>query len=610
MFNINEELKKLPDKPGVYLMKDCRGEIIYIGKARILKNRVRQYFQSDKNKSAKILKMISLISSFEYIITDSELEALILECNLIKEYAPKYNTMLKDDKTYPYIKLTLSESYPRLISTRSMKRDRSKYFGPYTSAKAVKDTLELLRKLYKIRPCNKKLKDRGNAMTPCLYYYIKQCEAPCNDMVGMEEYMQGVEKSLAFLNGRYDEVISELEAKMYVLAEELEFERAGECKELISAVNEVAKKQKVTLNDAQDKDIIAIASDDLSAVAQVFFVRDGKLIGREHFFLKNVHGSSISDMLGAFIKQFYSGTPFIPGSLLLQTEIPDMQLTADWLGRLRGSGVKISSPKKGTKEKLVELAYKNARLVLNIDKERLREEEARTTGAVSELARLLNINEISRIEAYDISHISGFESVGAMVVYENGRAKRNSYRKFKIRTVQGVDDYAGMYELIKRRFAHIDDESFGAAPQLILMDGSKGQVNVALRALSELGLDISVCGMVKDDRHRTAGLIYQNEEIISDNEALMKLITNIQDEVHRFAITYHRLRRDKAQVHSVLDEISGIGSARRKALMQHFKSIDAIREADMDELSAVAGMNRASAKAVYEFFRPGDVKND
>ncbi len=604
MFDIKEELKKLPDKPGVYLMKDNHEEIIYVGKARVLKNRVRQYFQSGKNKSAKILKMISLIDSFEYIITDSELEALILECNLIKEYSPKYNTMLKDDKTYPYIKVTVSESFPRLIYTRSMKKDKSKYFGPYSAAFAVKDTIELLRKMYRIRPCNKALKASGNDIPYCLYYHIKQCDAPCQDMVTVEEYRKGVDKALLFLSGKYDNIVSELTEKMYSHSEKLEFEKAGEYKNLIDSVNKIAQKQKITGSDGEDRDIIAVAGDNMVAVAQVFFVREGKLIGREHFYLKNVHNSSIPEILSDFIKQFYQGSPFIPKSLMLQTAIKDMDLIKEWLSGIRGSKVQILTPKYGEKEKLVELAYKNAKLVLNIDKERLKAEEARNTGAVNRLAGILNIKNLYRIEAYDISHISGFETVGAMIVYENGTFRKNAYRKFKIRSVTASDDYAAMYETLKRRLSHIEDTNFGSFPDLILMDGGRGQVNIALRVISELNLNIKVCGMVKDDKHRTAGLYYNNEEIIAGKheEDVMKLVTRIQDEVHRFAITYHRLRRKKEQVHSILDDIKGIGPLRRLALMKHFGSIDAIRESDVDGLSDVSGMDKRAAEAVYDFF--------
>lgn len=608
MFDISEELKKLPEKPGVYLMKDVHNNIIYIGKARVLKNRVRQYFQSSKNKSSKILKMISLIDSFEYMITDSELEALILECNLIKEYSPKYNTMLKDDKTYPYIKLTVSEPFPRLISTRSMKRDSSRYFGPFSGAKAVKDTVELLRRVYKIRACSKKLKSKGNDMVPCLYYHIGQCEAPCKDMVSEDEYRAGVDKALAFLNGKHNEIVEELKKKMYEASDRLEFEKASEYKDLIDSVKEISQKQKATNTDAEDKDVIAIASDGYSAVAQVFFVRDGKLIGREHFYLKQVHGSTNADILADFIKQFYSGTPFVPKTLLLQHEITDIKLVSDWLSRIRGSKVRVLSPKIGEKEKLVELAYKNARLVLNIDKERLKAEEARTTGAVKTLAKLLGIASLYRIEAYDISNISGTDSVGAMIVYEDGKPKRNSYRKFKIRTVKGPDDYASMYEVLKRRLSHVKDLEFGARPDLILMDGGKGQVHIALKALSEFGLEIPVCGMVKDDKHRTSGLIYRDREIASKDEHLLKLITNIQDEVHRFAISYHRLRRDKYQVHSILDDIDGVGKIRRLALIKHFGGIDGVRDADIEELLQVKGMNKKVAKAVFEFFHREDNK--
>lgn len=604
MFDINEELKKLPEKPGVYFMKDEHNNIIYIGKARILKNRVRQYFQSGKNKSPKILKMISLIDSFEYIITDSEMEALILECNLIKEYSPKYNTMLKDDKTYPYIKLTVGEPFPRLLSTRTMERDHSRYFGPFTAAKSVKDTIELLRKIYKIRACNKKLKASGNDMLPCLYHYINQCDAPCKDLVSTEAYKKGVEKALSFLNGKYGEVIEELKQKMYEASDRMEFEKAGEYKSYLDAVKEISQKQRASNPNAEDKDVIAVAGDGTSAVAQVFFIRDGKLIGREHFYLKNIHKSRNSELLADFIKQYYSGSPFVPKTLLLQYELEDSNLIGNWLSKIKGSKVHILTPKIGEKEKLVELAYKNARLVLNIDKERLKAEEARTIGAMKRLAELLGIPVLNRIEAYDISNISGTDSVGAMVVYEGGKPKRNAYRKFRIKTVEGPDDYASMYEIIKRRFRHIHDSEFGTKPDLILMDGGKGQIGSARKVLNEQGIsDVYVCGMVKDDKHRTAGLIYKDKELFCEDENLMKFITNIQDEVHRFAITYHRYRRNQSQVHSVLDDISGIGKTRRLALLEYFGTVDRIREAEMEELLKVKGMNRTVAKKLFDFFR-------
>ena len=485
-----------------------------------------------------------------------------------------------------------------------MKKDKSKYFGPYSAAFAVKDTIELLRKMYRIRPCNKALKASGNDIPYCLYYHIKQCDAPCQDMVTVEEYRKGVDKALLFLSGKYDNIISELTEKMYSHSEKLEFEKAGEYKNLIDSVNKIAQKQKITGSDGEDRDIIAVAGDNMVAVAQVFFVREGKLIGREHFYLKNVHNSSIPEILSDFIKQFYQGSPFIPKSLMLQTAIKDMDLIKEWLSGIRGSKVQILTPKYGEKEKLVELAYKNAKLVLNIDKERLKAEEARNTGAVNRLAGILNIKNLYRIEAYDISHISGFETVGAMIVYENGTFRKNAYRKFKIRSVTASDDYAAMYETLKRRLSHIEDTNFGSFPDLILMDGGRGQVNIALRVISELNLNIKVCGMVKDDKHRTAGLYYNNEEIIAGKheEDVMKLVTRIQDEVHRFAITYHRLRRKKEQVHSILDDIKGIGPLRRLALMKHFGSIDAIRESDVDGLSDVSGMDKRAAKAVYDFF--------
>ena len=610
-FNIQEELKKLPGKPGVYLMHDEKDAIIYVGKAISLKNRVRQYFQSSRNKGAKIEQMVTHISRFEYIVTDSELEALVLECNLIKEHRPKYNTMLMDDKSYPFIKVTVNEPFPRVMLARQMKKDKAKYFGPYTSAGAVKDTIELIRKLYHIRSCIRSLpKDIGKER-PCLNYHIHQCQAPCQGYISQEEYRKSIDEVVRFLNGHYDLVLKELEEKMMAASDSLEFEKAIEYRELLTSVQKVAQKQKITDTAGDDRDIIAMASEGEDAVVQVFFIRSGRLIGRDHFYLKIAENDTKSEILSSFIKQFYAGTPYIPAELMLPEEIEDQEIIEEWLTTRREHKVRLRIPKKGTKEKLVELAQKNAQMVLKNDKERLKREEGRTIGAVKELEKILGLTGIIRMEAYDISNTNGFDSVGSMVVYEHGKPKRNDYRKFKIKSVQGPDDYASMNEVLTRRFEHglreRQDESetggFQAFPDLIMMDGGRGQVNIALEVLEKLNLHIPVCGMVKDDNHRTRGLYFNNVELpIDRNSECFRLITRIQDEAHRFAITFHRQLRSKGQVHSILDDIPGVGPARRKDLMRSFENIEAIRNATVDDLKELPSMNEKSAQEVYKFF--------
>lgn len=617
MFHIEEELKKLPSLPGVYIMHDEQDAIIYVGKAISLKNRVRQYFQKSRNLGIKKEQMVEQIARFEYIVTDSELEALVLESNLIKEHCPKYNTMLKDDKNYPFIKVTVGEAFPRIMTARSMKKDKSKYFGPYTSAGAVKDVIELTRKLYHLRTCNRNLpKDIGKER-PCLYYHIKQCDAPCQGYITEAAYRKQVEELLDFLNGNHKKILAQLEKKMYEASEKMEFEDAAQYRDLMQSVKKIGERQKITDHPGEDKDIIAAAMEDADAVVQVFFVRDGKLIGRDHFYMKSAPGENRKGILSSFLKQFYAGTPFIPREIMLQEEVEDQELIAKWLESRKGKKVRISVPKKGTKEKLVEMAYHNAKLVLRQDKERIKREEGRTIGAVKEIEELLGLSGIQRMEAYDISNISGFQSVGSMVVYEKGKPKRSDYRKFRIKSVQGPNDYASMEEVLTRRFVHgmdereerkqqkLEDEfgSFTRFPDLMLMDGGKGQVNIALEVLEKLQLTIPVCGMVKDDKHRTRGLYYNNQEIpISRDSEGFKLITRIQDEAHRFAIEYHRSLRSKGQVHSVLDDIPGIGETRRKALMKHFKGLEGIREASVETLSNVESMNERAARQVYDFF--------
>ena len=589
MFNLEEELKKLPDQPGVYIMHDKKDAIIYIGKAVSLTKRVHQYFQASHNEGLKKAQMVRQIARFEYIVTDTELEALVLECNLIKEHRPKYNTMLRDDKTYPYIKVTLGEAFPRVLFARRLKKDKSRYFGPYTSAGAVKDIIDLLNKLYGLRTCSRILPRDTGKERPCLNYHIKQCYAPCQGFISEEEYAGRIERAVRFLNGDYAGIRRELEEKMAAASAKLQFEKAAEYRDLLNSVNQIAQKQKITDANDEDRDVIGIAKDGEDAVAQVFFIRGGKLIGREHFYMSIASEDTNAQILTAFVKQYYAGTPFIPKRIMLPCPVEEKDVMEEWLSGRRGQRAYIKIPQKGMKEKLVELACKNARLVLSQDKEKLKREEGRTIGAMKEIGALLGLSGIVRVEAFDISNISGYQSVGSMVVYEKGKPCRSDYRKFRLKTVLGPDDYASMREVLSRRFLHGQEEkeelkekgiedtygSFSKFPDLIMMDGGKGQVNIALQVLEELGLNIPVCGMVKDDNHRTRGLYYQNTEIpIRRDSAGFQLITRIQDEAHRFAIEYHRSLRGKGQVHSVLDDIPGIGPSRRKALMVRYASLD------------------------------------
>lgn len=599
-FVLKDELKKLPDQPGVYLMHSKSDEIIYVGKAINLKRRVSSYFRKINNRSPKIEKMITLIDYFEYIVTDSELEALVLENNLIKEHKPKYNTMLKDDKSYPFMKVTVQEDYPRVLFARQMKRDGAKYFGPYTSAAAVKDTIELVQKLYGIRTCNKSLPKEIGLGRPCLYHQMKQCDAPCQGYISKEEYRKNVEHLLEFLNGDYKKVIKDLERKMQEKAGEMEFEEAARYRDLIASVEHVTGSQRVVKSGGFDRDVIAMARKEEETVVSVFFVRDGKLLGREHFHMEHTAKDTGSQIMDAFIKQYYEGTPFVPNELLTEFEVEDKELLEQWLGRRRGGRVHIITPQKGEKSKMIDLARENAKVVLSRDIEKLKREEARTIGACQELAKMLGLSSANRLEAFDISNTSGYQSVASMVVFEKGRAKKNAYRKFKLRTVTGPDDYKSMEEVLTRRFT---DEKFDVLPDILMMDGGRGQVNVAQRVLDELHLNIPVCGMVKDDNHRTRGLYFQNEEItFPRNSEVFGMITRLQDEAHRFAITYHKQLRGKEQVHSILDDIKGVGPSRRKALMQHFKDINKIREATVEQLQEVNGITETVAVSVYDFF--------
>ncbi len=618
MFDIKEELKKLPESPGVYIMHNAADEIIYVGKAVVLKNRVRQYFQNSKKHSPKIQKMVSQVEYFEYIITDSEIEALVLECNLIKEHRPKYNTMLKDDKTYPYIRVTLDEDYPRIMLSRKIKRDKSKYFGPYISGLAVKDAIELMQKLYHIRTCHRVLPRDIGKERPCLYYHIEQCKAPCQGLISKEEYKKEVDKMISFLQGNHKEVEEVLTEKMMEASKKMEFEQAMQYRDLIRSIKQLEEKQKLNQNDKEEQDIIAVAMARREAVVSVFFIRDGKLLGRDHFHMTGIEEKTEAEVMLSFVKQFYSGTPYIPKEVLLEYDLEEKELLEEWLSMKKEQKVRILVPKRGNKVKLVSLVKNNAEEVLKKDAEKWKKEEAKTKGAVKELGDLLGIADIRRMEAFDISNTSGMENVASMIVFEDGKPKKRDYRKFKIKTVQGADDYKSMEEVLTRRFLSGKKEqeeleekgrelafgSFTKFPDLVLMDGGKGQVNIALSVLKSLNLDIPVCGMVKDDHHRTRGVYFHNREIeISKNSEAFHLITRMQDEAHRFAIEYHRSLRGKAQVKSVLDDIKGIGPAKRKALMKYFKDIQKIKQASVEELMKVDGITEKLAQEIYLFFQ-------
>ena len=617
-FSIEEELAKLPDSPGVYIMHNAKDAIIYVGKAISLRHRVRQYFQPSHDEGIKNAQMVKQIAYFEYIVTDSELEALVLECNLIKEHRPKYNTMLRDDKTYPYIKVTLGEPYPRVLFSRQIKKDKSKYFGPFTSAAAVKDTIDLIQKIYHLRTCTKKFPDSFGKERPCLNYHMKQCLGVCTGNISTEEYQKNVDGAMAFLNGNYQPVIKMLEEKMQDAAGKMEFEKAAEYRNLLGSVNACMQKQKITnANQEGDRDIVALAQSGEDAVVQVFFVRKGKLIGREHFFM-NVRLEEVAEeIITDFIQQFYAGTPVIPKEIFLQMELPQQEILERWLSEKKGQKVYLKSPQKGMNNKLEELAEKNAAMVLAQDKERIKKEEGRTIGALKELAGLLHMENLNRMEAFDISNINGFQTVGSMVVFEKGKPLRSDYRKFKLKTITGPDDYGSMREVLTRRFSHGIQEreelkekgleeqlgSFTRFPDVIMMDGGRGQVNICLEVLQELGLSIPVCGMVKDDHHRTRGLYVDNVEIpIDKNSEAFHLITRLQDEAHRFAIEYHRSLRSKGQVHSFLDDIEGIGPARRKALMRKYNSAEEMGSATVEELAEIPSMDLRSAQSVYDYF--------
>lgn len=613
-FNIEEELKKLPGKPGVYLMHDKNDTVIYVGKAVSLKNRVRQYFSNSRNKRLKIYSMVPQVARFEYIVTDSEVEALVLECNLIKEYRPKYNTMLMDDKAYPYIRITVDEPYPRILYAHHLRKDKSRYFGPYPNATAVHETIDVVRKLYQIRDCSRNLPKEAGRERPCLYHHILQCDAPCQNLISQEDYGRKVEEALEFLSGRTEPVIRRLTERMNEAADKLNYEDAARCRDLIAAVKKTGERQKMTETGGTDVDVAAIAVDKEDAIAQVFFIRDGRMIGRDHFYLRVANGEGAGDVLLTFLQQYYSGTPFIPRELMLSADIPEREVLEEWLTQKKGQKVRVLVPQRGKKEKLVDLAKRNAEILLNQDRERIKKEVGRTIGAVKEVGNWLGMEAPERIESYDISNISGYQSVGSMVVYEKGRPKKADYRKFRIKSVEGPNDYASMEEVLTRRFkrAASADAGFSKLPDLILMDGGRGQVNICLDVLNRMGLNIPVAGMVKDDKHRTRGLYFNNVEIPIDTDSEgFHLITRIQDETHRFAITYHRLLRSREQVHSVLDDIPYIGEKRKAALVARYSDLDSIRNAGPEEMEQLPGMSRKAAESVYAFFHkdkgsPGD----
>lgn len=620
MFDIQEELKKLPQKPGVYLMKDENGHIIYVGKAVNLKNRVRQYFQSSRNQTAKTRSMVPNIREFEYIVTDSEMEALLLECNLIKKHHPYYNILLKDDKSYPYIKVTVQEMFPRIFITRRMEKDRAKYYGPFTDVLAAKETVETLHKLFPIRKCKKVFPRDIGKERPCLNHHIGQCIAPCSGRVSPEEYQVYIKDAMDFLEGKHHTIMKKMEQEMLTASENMEFERAAALRDKIAAIKSVAEKQKISNTGLGDADVIGFVRAYEECLVQVFFIRGGKMTGRENFTLTAFAEQSRAEILTAFVKQFYSGTAYIPKEIILQEGlvVEESDLIAEYLSEKRGSRVTLTVPVKGEKHKLTELAHKNAMLIFEQFGEKLKREEQRTKGAMEELRQALSLpDELKRVEAYDISNTQGFESVGSMVVFEDGRAKNSDYRKFKIKTVVGANDYASMKEVITRRLSHALKEntegktsSFTRLPDLILMDGGKTQVHAAEEVLLAFGMDIPVCGMVKDDRHRTRGLLFHEQEIrIPLTSEGFKLVTRIQDEVHRFAITYHRKLRDERNLHSVLDDIKGIGEVRRKALLRHFGSIERIAAAEVADLLEVDGMTIPAAEQVYLFFHREELQN-
>jgi excinuclease ABC subunit C len=624
MFNIHEELKKLPDKPGVYIMKDKYGSIIYVGKAVVLKNRVRQYFQSSSNHSPKVAAMVSRIKEFEYIVTDSELEALILECNLIKKYKPKFNVLLKDDKSYPYIKVTMNEDYPRIIMTRRILKDGAKYFGPYSNVTAVRETIDLLKKLFPIKTCNKVLPRDIGKSRPCLNYYIYQCLAPCQGDVNKSEYRNLMKDICSFLGGKQENIIKRLEEQMKAAAEDMEFEKAAGLRDKINSLKHISEKQKVLSTAMEDQDVIAFAKEQADACIQVFFIRGGKLIGREHFVFEGMGDTEDRELMTSFVKQFYSSAEYIPREIILQEEIDEINLVENWLTRKRAARVYIKVPRKGDKANLVKMVAENAVVALNHFREKVKNEEAAIKEGLEELRSILGLDSVpKRIEAYDISNTGISENVGSMVVFNKGLPSKREYRRFKIKTIEGQNDYASMQEMIYRRFRHYQEgedvsaqlkvnfsqsksnskKKYVEMPDLILVDGGLGHLNAVCEILKELGVSIPVAGMVKDNRHRTRGLVSPKGETgLTNRINALRLVTSIQDEAHRFAVDYNRKLRGKRYTKSVLDEIEGIGPKRKKSLLKHFGSINKIKQASIDDICMVEGINRGIAERIYEFF--------
>lgn len=618
MFDFQHQLKILPDKPGVYIMKNSLGEVIYVGKAKVLKNRVRQYFQNSKNHSEKVRAMVKNIAEFEYIVTDSEMEALILECNLIKKYSPRYNIALKDDKFYPFIKITTNEDFPRVYVTRNFAKDGNRYFGPYTNGTAVYEVMGLIKKLFPLRTCKKAIVEGGEPTRACLNYHINLCKAPCAGYVSKAEYWEVIDEIINILNGTDTSIIKKLKLEMEKAAEELEFEKAAKIRDRILAIELISEKQKMFTVKEGDEDFIDLYTDEKDGCAQVFFVREGKVTGREHFMIENIGDDPVKEVISSFIASFYGGTAQIPKTIYVPEEIEDQELIEKFLTEKRGSKVWIKVPKKGDKKNLLDMVRNNAKIMLDQFKEKMVEEKELNKSALTELADVLGLDSLpARIEAYDISNIQGVDSVGTMVVFENGKAKNSDYRRFKIKSVKGPNDYESMREILSRRFSHGLEEvnkikernleyskgKFCIFPDLIMMDGGKGQVNIALEVLKDFGIEIPVCGLVKDDKHRTRGIIFNNEEIlIRRGSGLMNLITRVQDEVHRYAITYHRSLRDKRTLHSILEDIPRIGEKRRRNLLMKFGSIDNIKKASMEELLDTPGIDKRAAESIKQYF--------
>lgn len=618
MFDFQHQLKILPDKPGVYIMKNSLGEVIYVGKAKVLKNRVRQYFQNSKNHSEKVRAMVKNIAEFEYIVTDSEMEALILECNLIKKYSPRYNIALKDDKFYPFIKITTNEDFPRVYVTRNFAKDGNRYFGPYTNGTAVYEVMGLIKKLFPLRTCKKAIVEGGEPTRACLNYHINLCKAPCAGYISKAEYWEMIDEIINILNGTDTSIIKNLKLEMEKAAEELEFEKAAKIRDRILAIELISEKQKMFTVKEGDEDFIDLYTDEKDGCAQVFFVREGKVTGREHFMIENIGDDPVEEVISSFIASFYGGTAQIPKTIYVPEEIEDQELIEKFLTEKRGSKVWIKVPKKGDKKNLLDMVRNNAKIMLDQFKEKMVEEKELNKSALTELADVLGLDSLpARIEAYDISNIQGVDSVGTMVVFENGKAKNSDYRRFKIKSVKGPNDYESMREILSRRFSHGLEEvnkieernleyskgKFCIFPDLIMMDGGKGQVNIALEVLKDFGIEIPVCGLVKDDKHRTRGIIFNNEEIlIRRGSGLMNLITRVQDEVHRYAITYHRSLRDKRTLHSILEDIPRIGEKRRRNLLMKFGSIDNIKKASMEELLDTPGIDKRAAESIKQYF--------